>query len=92
VYVGSTPKRPRMPGTNPLPIPLPSRNKKGPLNTWEIEGHAFAPKLLPAGESASGFFYFLAEHEPDSHLYLTGIKDASTGKDYFYFEVPIQKQ
>src|SRR5580658_11173336 len=25
----------------PGPIPLPPRNKGGPLDTWEIEGHAF---------------------------------------------------
>ena len=36
--------------------------RKGPLNTWEIEGRAFAPKMLPAGESAYGFFYFQTEH------------------------------
>jgi hypothetical protein len=79
-------------GANPLPIPLPRREKKGPLNIWEIEGRAFTSKLLPAAESVSGFFYFLTEHLPGSHLYLTGIKDAASGKDYFYFEVPMEKQ
>jgi hypothetical protein len=88
VYVGSDPKRPRMPGTSP--IPLPSRNKKGPLNTSEIEGRAFVAKMLPAGESAFGFFYFQTQHIPGSKLYLTGLKDAASGKDYFYFEVPIE--
>ena len=38
----------------PLPIPLPS--KKGPLNSPEITGRAFAVKLIPAGASANGFF------------------------------------
>lgn len=78
-------------GANPLPIPLPHREKKGPLNVWEIEGRSFAAKLLPAGESVFGFFYFLTEHLPGSHLYLTGLKDAASGKDYFYFEVPIEQ-
>lgn len=86
------PKAPRMPGMNPLPFPLPSRGKKGPLNVWEIEGRAFAAKLLPPSESASGFFYFYSDHTPGSQLYLTGIKEAATGKDYFYFEVPVEKQ
>jgi hypothetical protein len=78
---------------NPAPIPIPrSSRKKGPLNTWEIEGRAFAAKLVPPGETASGFFYFNVENKPGSKLYLTGIKDAATGKDYFYFEVPFEKQ
>lgn len=90
VYVGSSPKAPKMPGTSPLPFP--SHQKKGPLNTWEIEGRSFAAKMLPVGESAHGFFYFQTEYRPGSKLYLTGIKDAASGKDYFYFEVPIEKQ
>lgn len=91
IYVGSNPQRPRMPGTSPNPLPLPQRQKKGPLNTWEIEGRAFTVRLLPPGESVHGFFYFQTEYRPGSKLYLTGIKDAASGKDYFYFEVPIEK-
>jgi hypothetical protein len=87
IYVGSDPKRPRIPGASP--IPLPSRNKKGPLNTSEIEVRAFSAKMLPVGESAFGFFYFQTENIPGSKLYLTGLKDAASGKDYFYFEIPL---
>jgi len=75
----------------PSPIPLPRKNKGGPLNTWEIEGRAFSAKLIPAGETASGFFYFDVDNQPGSKLYLTGIKDAKSGKDYFYYEVPFEK-
>ena len=90
--VGLVPKAPRVgPGASPLPIPLPSRGKKGPLGIFEVEGYAFAAKLLPIGERVFGFFYFQAEHEPGSRLYLTGIKDAATGKDYFYYELPLEK-
>jgi hypothetical protein len=78
--------------STPSPIPFPKKKKGGPLNTWEIEGRAFAAKLIPPGESASGFFYFDVENRPGSHIYLTGIKDAASGKDYFYFEVPFEKQ
>jgi len=39
-----------------------------------------------------GFFYFNTEHEPRSKLYLTGVRDASTGQDYFYYEVPLLRQ
>ena len=48
--------------------------------------------MLPVGERVYGFFYFNAEHEPGSRLYLTGIRDASTGQDYFYYEVPLLPQ
>jgi hypothetical protein len=87
VYLGSSPQRPKMPGTG---LPFPQKQKKGPLNTWEIEGRAFVAKMLPAGESAHGFFYFEAQHRAGAKLYLTGIKEAASGKEYFYFEVPLQ--
>ena len=38
------------------------------------------------------FFYFNADHEPGSRLYLTGIKDAASGQDYFYYELPLLPQ
>ncbi len=88
--VGLVAKAPRI-GPGPSPIPLPSRTRKGPLGIFEIEGFAFVAKLLPIGERAFGFFYFQAEHEPGSRLYLTGVQDAATGKDYFYYELPLDK-
>ena len=92
IYIDSNVKRPKMPHTTPYPNPFPHKPKGGPLNTWEIEGRAFAPKMLPAGDSAYGFFYFQTENIPGSKLCLTGIKDAQTGKDYFYFEVPFEPE
>jgi hypothetical protein len=88
VFIGGDTRRPKMPGESPLPFPR--RSKRGPLNVWETEGRAFSAKLLPAGESVHGFFYFQTEYRPGSKLYLTGVKDAASGKDFFYFEVPIQ--
>ena len=73
----------------PTPIPI-HRKHKGPLNVWEIDGRAFAAKLIPAHESANGFFYFQTAHQPGSRFYLTGIKVASTGQDIFYFDIPLQ--
>ena len=29
---------------------------------------------------------------PGSKIYLTGVKDAASGEDYFYFEIPLDKQ
>jgi hypothetical protein len=92
VLFGGVRKPPGIPGTGPNPLPFPRGPKKGPLNTWEIEGHAFNAKLIPAGESAHGFVYFETSYKEGSKLYLTGLKDATTGKDYFYFEVPIERQ
>jgi len=91
IYLDTNIKQPRLGSASPYPNPFPKKQKKGPLNTWEIEGRAFAPKLLPAGESANGFFYFQTQLIPGSKLYLTGLKDAASGKDYFYFEVPLEE-
>jgi len=76
----------------PSPLPRLGGKKKNPLNTWEIEGRAFAAKMLPPHESANGFFYFQIEHRPGSKLYLTGIKIAATGKDIFFFDIPFDKK
>ncbi|MCC6585929.1 MAG: hypothetical protein IT168_04350 [Bryobacterales bacterium] len=81
------PKRPKMPGTDPLPIPR--RKPKNPLEAFEIEARAFTAKMLPAGESAHGFFYFQAIHKPGAKLYVTGLREAATNNDLFYFEIPL---
>jgi len=93
IYLEGVRKVPKIydPSITGLPLPR-KRVKKGPLNIWQIPGREFAAKLLPAGESVSGFFYFQTDHEPGTRLYLTGIKDPATGQDYFYFEVPLEVQ
>src|SRR5882762_936586 len=80
--------RPSMPSGSPIP----HRKYKNPLNVWEIEGRAFGAEMLPAHESANGFFYFQTAHRPGAKFYLTGIKEAATGKDIFFFEVPLDKK
>ena len=75
-----------------LPIPLPRSKKKGPLNTPEIVNRALSVKLIPPGEKAYGFFYFEANYRPGSMLYLNGLSDASSGKEYFYFDLPLEKK
>ena len=62
---------------------------KNPLEEWEIEGRAFAARMLPPGQSASGFFYFQTGFQKGSQLYLTGIKEADSGKELFYYEIPL---
>ena len=63
---------------------------KNPLNVPEIEVRAFAAKMLPPGESASGFVYFETDvSSAGASLYVTGLKNAATGKDLYYFEIPL---
>ncbi|HTS62392.1 MAG TPA: hypothetical protein VMH28_10220 [Candidatus Acidoferrales bacterium] len=63
--------------------------KKNPLDAWEIEGRAFAAKFLPPGQSASGFFYFQTGLQRNATIYLAGMTEAGTGKEIFYFELPL---
>ncbi len=76
----------------PIPqAPVHISRKKNPLAEWQIEGRAFAARMLAPNDSASGFFYFRATWQSGSTLYLTGLREASSGKDLFYFEVPLDK-
>lgn len=78
---------------SPGPIPrIGTRSKKSPLNTWQIVGLAFNARMIPPGDSANGFFYFQTTYKPGSKLYLSGIRDAASDKEYFYFEVPVIEQ
>jgi hypothetical protein len=93
IYLDAVTKPPKIYDPNALGIPLPrKRVKKGPLNVWQIPGRAFSAKLLPPGETVSGFFYFQANYEPGTRIYLTGVRDAATGQDFFYYEVPLDRQ
>ena len=82
-------KGPRRPDFNPSPIPGVKLSKKNPLAAEEIEMRAWAAKMLPPGESAYGFVYFRTGHRSGSKLYVTGMEDAGSGKELFYFEVPL---
>jgi hypothetical protein len=66
------------------------RGKKNPLDVWEIEGHAFAAKMILPGQTASGFFYFQADLKPGATIYLNGLAEAGGGKELFYFEIPLE--
>jgi hypothetical protein len=86
----NSPARPRVtPGPWPGPVPRGTRNN--PLNAWEIEGRAFVARMLPPGETASGFFYFQAPHRAGASLYITGLKEARSRRPLFYFEIPLDK-
>jgi len=82
---------PRRPSAIPGPPGLPPKviGHKNPLDTWEIEGRAFAAEVLPPGQSASGFFYFQTGFQRGSSLYLSGLREAESGRELLYFEIPI---
>lgn len=81
------PKRPGSGPTYPLPIPLPK--KKNPLRTVELETRSFAARTVLAGDSASGFLYFLTRHKRGSILYVRGVREGGTGQELFFVEIPI---
>jgi hypothetical protein len=75
-----------LPGpTGGIAIKRPSKN---PLAEWEIEGRAFVAKMVPAGQSASGFAYFqVPQSSAAASVYISGLVNAVTGKELYYFEI-----
>jgi hypothetical protein len=86
VRYAQPPERPRAVTGPGAPIVL---KKKNPLDAWEIEGRAFAAQMLAAGQSASGFFYFQTGLQRGATIYLTGMTEASSGKELLFFELPL---
>ncbi|MCW5978665.1 MAG: hypothetical protein KIT09_11335 [Bryobacteraceae bacterium] len=82
---------PAKPRTAPPTYPIPGLGgrRKNPLDVWEIGGRAFSARMLPAGEAANGFFYFQTADHRGAKLYITGISEAATGQELFYFEIPL---
>ena len=62
---------------------------KNPLKNEVIIERAFSAKMLPPGDSAHGFFYFQTGHTRGTSLYISGITEAASGKELFYFEIPL---
>ena len=83
-------KPPERPTVKASPIPpIFQRKKKNELTAIELDQRSWGAKMLPPGESANGFFYFQAIPESGGMLYITGIRNASTGQELFYFELPL---
>jgi hypothetical protein len=66
------------------------KTRKNPLDEWEIEGRALSAQMLPPGQSASGFLYFQTGLLHGATIYLNGLYEAATGKEIFYYEIPLQ--
>jgi len=86
MYLNS-PKRPK--GLDQPRFPIPTRKAKNNLEAWEVTGRAFTAKMVPPGESVSGFVYFQTPKESGSRIYLTGLADTATGRELIYFEIPL---
>lgn len=77
----------RLPGQIGIPI---KRNQKNPLAEWEIEGRAFSARMLPAGQSTSGFVYFQVEQSSAAaSVDISGLENPVTHKELYYFEIPL---
>lgn len=81
----------KRPKEYPTPIGVKvGKSGKSPLAEWEIEGRAFSAKVIPAGQAASGFVYFQASTESEAaSLYISGMTDAVTNNELYYFEIPL---
>lgn len=75
-----------------VPLPIPTGSKKNPLNEAGLEGREFAVKMVPARETANGFFYFQTHLIPGAKFYLSGIREADNGQELFYFEIPLDQK
>ncbi len=65
--------------------------KKGPLAKSVLAEREFKAPVIAPQSSAAGFFYYNTGADPDpipgGGLYISGIRDLTTGKDLFYFEI-----
>jgi hypothetical protein len=85
----TAPRRPSMPGP---PETLPKFGHKNPLDSGAIEARAFSAEMVPPGQSASGFLYFQTGYQRGSSLYLSGLREAESGKELLYFEIPLSEK
>jgi len=69
------------------PIPI---KKKNPLAAPEIEGRALAAQMVAPGLAAGGFLYFQTQLQNGATIYLSGLTEARSGKELFYFEIPVE--
>jgi hypothetical protein len=77
-----------------IPIPLGRpKARKGPLAKPEITQREFKAPVVPPKTTASGFFYYNTGLKSDplqgTSMYISGIRDMSTGDELFYFEIPL---
>jgi hypothetical protein len=75
-----------------IPIPLGGpKVKKGPLAKTAITQRAFQAPVVAPNTTAGGFFYYSTGtgRSAGSQIYISGVRDMTTGSDLFYFEIPL---
>lgn len=83
----------RLPGGSLPGVWLAKKKEKNPLDEWEIEGRSLAAKMIPAGQSASGFVYFQSPVASSAaSVSISGIRNPVTGKELLYFEIPMSEK
>ncbi len=83
-------RAPKAPVGGPLGGISMGKKPKNPLGEWEIQGRALTAKMLPPGQSASGFVYFQVQQtSAAASVYISGLKNAASGKELYYFEIPM---
>lgn len=86
---GHAPTKSRLPGLGNSRTKV----KKGPLANQVFSDREFSAPVLPPGATASGFFYFNVGVGGNvlkgASIYVSGLKNMSTGQDLFFFEVPL---
>ena len=88
-YISGNIRQPRI-ENSPLPTGSPRvSRKKNPLAGGQIDVRAFSERMLPPGEQASGFFYFQTLNRLGSKVYLTGLREAASETELFYFEISL---
>ena len=79
----------------PSPIPGGRGGTRARKLSWEIGARGFVARMVPARGTVHGFFYFRIGRTPDripgSKVYITGIRDARSGHDLFYFEISLDE-
>ena len=76
--------------SSPIPgMPGRMKIKKNVFLSQDFIERGFAAKMLPPGEFAWGFFYFQTGLGRGSKILVHGISQASTGKELFFFEAPL---
>jgi len=76
----------------PIPLPGNTKNKKAQKQYQEILAANFAAEAVEPHTTKSGFLFFdvsdVKQAVQGSHIYLTGIRDAS-GNELMYFDIPV---
>ena len=84
----------RGPNAKVVSSPIPGASgrmkvKKNVFNAQDFVERSLAAKMLPPGEFAYGFVYFQSGVGRGSRLLVHGLKRAQSGKDLFFFELPL---